>query len=168
MDRPGAVHRDGRDLSRDVLGSTRSVKVWGVVFAKDPAQNGQRIADEEPDGHQEDDNADGEGLSGMVSPGHCVLEPPDAEERDGKEAGGEVNALDPPESLAHLLEKATGHKARDEGRQGVEKAQGGVEGTVTVNAELAGQREEDDRGTEAEQLGANAQNGTEQLKRSPT
>ena len=164
MDGPGAVDGDGRNLSGNVFGSARRVKVRRVVFAKDAAQNGQRVADKEPHGHQEDDDSNGQGLGRVVSPSDGVLEAPDAKERDGKEAGGEVYALDPAESLAHLLEESARDKTSDKGRQRVEETQGGVEGSVPVDSQQAHQRQQDRCGAEADELRSNAQNGAKQLK----
>lgn len=80
MHHRGLVPGLGRDFPGDVLGAAGGIEGRGPVLAKDAADDRQREAHQQPDGQQQEDGGDGQGLSGAIGPMHGVHHAPGQEE----------------------------------------------------------------------------------------
>ena len=56
------------------------------MTSNDPADNGQRVAEYDPNAQENDDRGPGEGSSGLVAPEDGVVQGPDDHHRTGEES----------------------------------------------------------------------------------
>ena len=156
------VRRQPRQLPRDRPRPTRRLVATAEVLAEDAADDGERVADEEPDGKEEDDRGHGEGLGGVVGPAEAVLDGPDEEGGKGEQTAGEVDVPDPGRA-AELFVEGGGSESSDAGSEGVEEDGDDVDESVSVDVDEVETADDENGDDDGEQLNSDAEDGGEEV-----
>ena len=105
----------------------------------------------QPDAHDEDDGCEGQGLGGLIDPGHRVHKTPHDKERQSKEGAGEDH-IPHPVVTPNLLEEVSRNIAGDAGSEGIQQDCRGVHGMVSVHIEHPQQSHHNDGHGQSQEL----------------